>query len=108
MKSKIGESIIITEGFSTETSNGPINIKKGDKGFIDSRGCIHYISGEARGKIQKAEGEIIEGYDNTNIAKMIFKALDTQYDLKTCLDENYNEDESNFIDVIEDTLNIIL
>jgi len=49
---KIGEEIGFKEGFEIESAFGgdKLQVKQGDKGFIDSRGMIHYTTGQARGQ----------------------------------------------------------
>ena len=50
METKIGQQITVTEDFEIQTSCGEnkIQVKKGDTGFIDSNGFVHYETGKAR------------------------------------------------------------
>ena len=52
---KIGEEIGFNSDFEIELafSGDKLLVKQGDKGFLDSKGMIHYTTGQARGKIQK-------------------------------------------------------
>ena len=75
MKHRIGEMIRIKKDFEIKTLMGKdtIHVKVGDTGFMDSTGMIHYLTGEARNKIQKIDDDIeVKGYDYESIAKLIF------------------------------------
>jgi len=109
---KIGDEIGITENFEIELvlSEKKLQVKKGDKGFIDSNGNIHYTTGQARGKIQSLLGKEIkiEGYNHENIAKLIYKRLNGYYGIKQDFLEDYEIQEKDFIYEIEDVLMDIL
>ncbi len=107
-KFKIGQEITITEPFEIESalSNKTLNVKTGDKGFIDSKGLLHYTTGEARGKIHKVDDVEVGGYDYENIAKLIFKRLNSQFSL-TDVFEDIDIPDSDFIEEIEDILSDI-
>ncbi len=102
---KIGQEITIREDFEINNivSNTVINIKEGDKGFLDSKGFLHITTGNGRGKIVKMDGIEPTGYDYGNISKMVFDRLDVVFGL-----ENFLEDEEidikEFIEEIEDVL----
>lgn len=106
---RIGQEITIEGDFqiSSAITNKAINIKAGDKGFVDSKGLIHYTSGEARGKIHSInKDDCVQGYDNKNIAQMIYKRL-SYFNIKEILSD-YDIDSQDFIDEIEDILLEIL
>ena len=86
---KIGEEIRVVRDYEIETilSENKLQVKEGDKGFIDSSGSIHYTSGQARGKIHRLREVEVKGYDHENIAKMIFKRLDNQYRISDFLED---------------------
>jgi len=111
MSYKIGEEIGFKDDFAIESAFGgnKLQVKQGDKGFIDSRGMIHYTTGQARGKIHSLSKEIeVNGYDHTSIAKLIFKRLNNQYGIKSDFLEDYEISEKDFIGEIEDILSDIL
>lgn len=105
MEFKIGAEIKITEDFEIEGVFGTKKeVKKGDIGFIDKNGLVHYISGEANGKIQKmADTEITKEYDYENIAKLILRRLIISYNLKEFLDD-YEIEQIDIVKEIEDVL----
>lgn len=109
MEHKIGEILEITDDFEIKTaiSEKTLQVKKGDIGYIDSNGCMHYLSGDAKGKIQKIDDVKPKGYDYESIANLIFKKLNTEYDLKEAL-QGYGIDEKDFLEQIEDILSDIL
>ena len=110
MKYKIGEEIGFSKEFVIESALGgnKLTVKEGDRGFLDSRGHIHYTTGQARGKIHSLGKEIeVKGYDYESIAKMIFKRLKNQFMLEEHLEE-YKISEKDFIAEIEDILSDIL
>lgn len=107
---KIGEQISFSQDFEIEAiiSGNKLQVKAGDKGYIDSRCSIHYTSGQAKGKIQNLRKEIeVNGYDYENIAKMIYKRLENQFGVNDFL-EDYEIPEKDFIDEIGDVLSDIL
>lgn len=109
MKHKIGEIVTIKEGFEIKTAIGEntIQVKKGDTGLVDSRGMIHYLTGEARDKIQKIDGVEVKGYDYESISKLIFKRLNAEYNICEML-ENEGIEGHGFRDTVEDVLSDIL
>lgn len=109
MKHKIGEIVTIKEDFEITTVIGEetIKVKKGDIGFVDSKGLIHYLTGKAKNKIQKINDIEVEGYDYESIAKLIFKKLKNEYDIGEILEDEGIE-EYDFRDTIEDVLIDIL
>jgi hypothetical protein len=110
MSYKIGEEIGFNKEFEIESAFGgnKLQVKEGDKGYIDSRGNIHYTTGQARGKIHSLGKEIeVKGYDHSNIAKMLFKRLNNQFNLKEALDD-YDISDKDLIDELEDILSDIL
>lgn len=110
MTYKIGEQIGFSEEFVIESAFGgdELTVKEGDRGFLDSRGMIHYTTGQARGKIHSLKGEIkVEGYDHENIAKMVFKRLDNQYRISDFLND-WDISMVDFINEIEEILSDIL
>lgn len=106
---KIGEEIRVVRDYEIETilSEDKLQVKEGDKGFVDSSGSIHYTSGQARGKIHRLREVEVEGYDQHNIAKMIFKRIKNEFMLEEHL-EGYDLSEKDFIEEIEDVLSDIL
>lgn len=109
MKLLIGQEVEISEGFPLESvlAGKTVNVKKGDKGVVDSNGFIHYISGEARGKIQKFADVELNGYDVENISKLIYKRLDGQFGIDAMLEDN-SIGKEDFIAEIEYILSDIL
>ncbi|WP_346961372.1 hypothetical protein [Clostridium sp.] len=105
---KIGQEIEITEDFKLESCLGTkvLEVKKGDRAYIDGNGFMHYTTGKARGMIQKIDAEI-KGFDYENISKIIFKRLGNSYNLDEYLDD-YDFSRSEFIEEIENTLVEIL
>ncbi|EPY2295890.1 hypothetical protein ACXATC_003560 [Clostridium sporogenes] len=105
MKHKIGEMIRIKEDFEIKTAirENTIQVKEGDTGFMDSKGMIHYLTGEARNKIQKIDDIEVKGYDYESIAKLIFKRLNIEYNICEML-ENEGIEGHEFRDTIEDVL----
>lgn len=108
VKYKIGQEVKSDVEYiiKTEVSNKAITVKKGDAGFVDSRGWIHYLNGEARGKINIADVQV-DGYDCENIARMIMGRLIVNYDLESVLDD-YDISVDDVKEEIEDILSDIL
>lgn len=109
MKSKIGQILTIEEDFKIITGicGNEIIVKKGDTGYVDSKGAIHYLTGAARGKIQVGKDIKIKGYDYESIATLIYKRLHCEYELGDMFGD-YDIEKKEFIDSIEDILNEIL
>jgi hypothetical protein len=109
MKNKIGQIVTVKEDFEIETAIGgkKLQVKEGDKGFVDSRGFIHYTSGKARGKIQVFKDCEVKGYAHNDIASLIFKRLNCEVNLLEMLEDN-DIDQNDFTDLIEDILMDIL
>ena len=109
MDCKIGQQITIADDFVIELAFGgdKLQVKQDDKGFVDTRGMIHYTTGQARGKIQKFEDIEVKEYDHENIAKMVFKRLDNQYRISDFL-EDWDIGMNDFVNEIEDILSDIL
>lgn len=108
-KYKIGEEIGFSQDFEIEAvfSGNKVTVKEGDRGVIDSRGNVHYTTGQARGKIQHLDNAEMKGYDHHNIAEMLFKRLKNQFMLEEHL-EGYDLSEKDFIEELEDVLSDIL
>ncbi len=106
---KIGQEITIREDFEINSivSNTAINIKEGDKAFLDSKGFLHITTGKGRGKIVKMDGIEPTGYDYGNISKMILNRLNGVFGLEIYLDDE-EIDKQEIIDEIEDVLIDIL
>lgn len=109
MSLKIGQELEMTEDFEIEAaiSGNKVTVKKGDKGFVDSRGAVHYVSGEARGKIQMIKDADIKGHDYENIAKLIYARLKSTFEIDEFL-EGYDIEVQDFTEEIEDMLTDIL
>lgn len=109
MKYKIGQEILVKEDFEicTIISNNPMIVKEGDKGYVDSKGFLHLISGEGGGKIINVEGMEVANYHHENISKMIFNRLNSYFNLGEIL-ENEDIDIGRFKEEIEDVLMDIL
>lgn len=105
---KIGQEIEMTEDFVIESCLGTkvLEVKKGDKGYIDGNKLIHYTTGKARGMLQKVDVEI-KGFDYENISKIIFNRLNSSYNIKEFLDD-YDLDKKEFTEEIENALIEIL
>lgn len=108
-KVKIGQEIVNSEEFEIQklVSGTKVTVKKGDKGVVDSKGLLHYTSGEANGMIQKIDGMKVDGYDHRNIANMVFNHLKGYFDLSDYL-ESYDIEEERVLDEIEAVLMDIL
>lgn len=106
---KIGQEIMVKEDFKINTmvSDKVKTVKKGDKGFMDSRGFLHLTTGNGIGKIVKIDDIEVKGYDHRNIASIIFRKLIDVYDLDEFI---YYEgfEEAEIIDDIADVLMEIL
>ena len=104
---KIGEQIQITQDYEIEAtlSDTKLHIKKGDKGFIDKNGNIHYTTGEAKGIIHLMKSFKAEDYDTESIANIIMKYLN-YYDIKSILEDNGIEIK-DFKDTITEALDEI-
>ena len=109
MSKKIGQEITSTQDFEIELtlSGNKLLVKEGDKGFVDSKGNVHYTTGQARGKIQCLTNVELKGYDHENIAKMIFKRIKNEFGLSEYL-EDYEISEKDLVNEIEDILSDIL
>ncbi len=106
---RIGEEIRIKEDFKINTivSDKVKTVKKGDKGYLDSKGLLHIVNGAGKGKIVNVDGLEVKGYDHENIAKMIFGRLSNYFNLDEVL-ENEDIDSERFKEEIEDVLMDIL
>lgn len=106
---RIGQEIIVKEDFKINTivSDKVKTVKKGDKGYLDSKGFMHITTGNGRGKIVNVEGIEVKGYDYENIASMIFGRLSNYFNLDEML-ENEDIESERFKDEIEDVLMDIL
>ena len=71
---KIGQEVVMEKDFEIKTigSGKVITVKKGNRGFLDSKGRVHLINGEGKGKIIKVENIKLKGYDYENIAIFIY------------------------------------
>jgi hypothetical protein len=105
---KIGQEIEFIEDFEIEKviSKEKVQVKKGDTAVITSNGTAIHTKGKARGMIQCLSGVELEGYDHENIAKMIFKRLDNEFNLTEYLRDDYYIE--TIVDEIEDVLCEIL
>ena len=105
---KVGQEIVITKDFTLKSCLGTkvLEVKKGDKAYVDRNGCVHYITGQARGMIQNVNAEI-NGFDYENISKIIFNRLGNIYNINELLDD-YDIDKDRVIEEIEDVLIEIL
>ncbi|WP_353096199.1 hypothetical protein [Tissierella praeacuta] len=111
-KYKIGQEIVITDNFEIESwlSKKKVEVKKDDRGIIDSKGFVHYTTGQARGMVQKLDWENlkIEGYDYRNIAKMVYDKLNWDFNLYDDFLDDYELEKEDFINAIEGILRNIL
>lgn len=108
-KLQIGQEIVIKDDFEIESALGNEKrvVEKGDRGVVTSSGLVQYVSGNARGKIQKIEDVELKGYDTENIAKLVFQRLNSQYQIKDFL-EDWDIETKDFIGEIEWVLSEIL
>lgn len=98
---------MVTEDFEIQGfADDKILVKKGDKGFVDSNGFVHYETGNARGKMQKFKDIELEGYDTENIAKLILDELKWKFNFGEFL-EDYDCEEKNVVDEIDCVLSEI-
>ena len=88
-KAKIGQKITTTKDYEIQGyfSEDKILVKKGDSGFIDGTGNVHYLTGNARGKIQGFKDIEIKGYDTENIARLVYRQIE-EYGIAEFLDDN--------------------
>lgn len=109
MQLEIGQKMVVKENFEilTDISNTKLEVKKGDVGFIDANGMIHYLSGQARGKIHNIADVEVKGYDIENITELIYRQLKSDFYINDML-EDYEIDIREFKDSIEDILSEIL
>lgn len=105
---KIGQEVEATEDIVVETLCGrTFNVRKGDKGVINSNGSVKMITGEARGCINQLENVEMKGYDYFNIATRILKVLYRDYNISDFIEcEEINSDD--IVDSIECELMNIL
>lgn len=106
---KIGQEVVVKKDFkiNTRVSEKVMTVKKGEKGFLNSKGCLHITTGKAKGKIIKIDDIEIKGYDYENISKMIFNRLKNSFGIEDFLiDEEI--DLKHFVEEIEDILSDIL
>lgn len=111
-KFKVGAEVAMVDDFEIESviTKNKIKVKQGDRGFIDSKGFIHYITGQAKGKIQKLDWDELEvkGYDHTNIAKMIYDVLNWHFNIYDDFLDDYEIEKEDFINAIEEILMEVL
>lgn len=110
MKYEIGQEVEATKEaiIYSPLTNTAIAIRKGDKGFVDSRGSIHYTTGDAKGKIvDSIDVKDLHDYDNVNISKMIVERLMQEYEMKEFMD-GYKVSPADMMGTIEDVLMDIL
>lgn len=106
---RIGQEIEVKEDFKINTivSDKVITVKKGDKGFLDSKGLMNITTGNGRGKIVKINDVKVKGYDHENISKLIYKRLCSSFEIGDFLYDNDIE-ANKMIEEIEDILSDIL
>ncbi len=105
---KIGQEIEFKKDFKIETiiTGTKLQVKEGDRALVTKSG-FKILTGEASGKINAFNGgDKTEGYDYTNIAKLIFKRLNGVFDIEDYLDDEESLEE--FVEEIEDVLVDIL
>lgn len=94
--------VVGNEQMSSELTGEVVTVKDGDTGFVDSRGIVHYTSGEAYGTVQKVYGrDVMIGYDHVNIAQMISDRLDEEFTLKSILEDQEVEYDDLLIAITE-------
>ena len=103
---KIGEIVTIKHPYTIDTGTKKVQVKAGDKGFIDSSGCIHYLTGDAKGKIRKLREPIPTHYDIKSISRLISKRLKDRFSITD--DEVFNVTEKDCIKEIQEILKEIL
>lgn len=75
---KIGQKIIIDNELKNKAheNNRAIDCDINDEAYIDHVGIMHYVTGKAKGKIQKLDlKESLNSYDYINIAHILCNAL---------------------------------
>lgn len=109
MEAKIGQKITATDDFEIQGCFGEdkIQVKKGDRGFIDSNGFVHYETGKARGKMQRFDDITVKGYDTENITNLIYEHISKRFNLDEFL-EDYEYEEKDLKDEIDYILSEIL
>lgn len=81
-------------------------LPKGSKLLVTRTG-FKVLNGECKDLIVPLNGKTIKGTDYTNIARMIYSRLDSEFDIKTLLD-NEEIETDEFLEGIEDVLMDIL
>lgn len=109
MEAKIGQAITIIEDFEIQASlnKNKIVVKKGDTGFIDSNGFVHYETGDAKGKMGKFEDLSVKGYDTKNISKLVYEHLSRRFKFEDFL-KDYEYEEKDIKEEIDYILSEIL
>ncbi len=107
---KIGETLTVQTDCIIEGMIGEsVEVQKGDKAIVNAKYCIEYLTGNARGKIQRLDKNsfTIQGYDIENISKMIVEKLKYSCMLENHM-ENYDLEESYIEEKIAEVLDLIL
>lgn len=109
MEMKIGQEIQVKKPHSIVTydTEETLNIKIGDKGFVDAHGFVHYTTGEAAGIMAEIDDAQLIGIDTLNIVKMVMEKLDKDFDIKKVL-QAAGVDRAEFEDSIFGSLNEVL
>lgn len=101
---KVGQNISAIERFDIESEDTGevLFVEEGDQAYVDSRGVVHYLTGEASGKSQIVfEGEQVVGYDHVNIAEMIGEQLDEDFSLEGVLKDVGVDYEDAIITIVK-------
>lgn len=95
-------TVVEDERISSITTGDVLQVKVGDEGFVDSRGVVHYTSGEASGTVQKVyEQEQMVGYDHVSISEMVSDKLDEQFTLESILEDEGIEYDKVIIEIVK-------
>lgn len=102
---EIGEQIVAQNNHYIEDpdTGKPITIMKGDRGWVDANGYIHYLTGKAKGMTKVLVDFELDGFNTEHMARLIGEKLLKRFPIDKALWEaNVSEDE--FIRAIEDNL----
>lgn len=101
-KMKIGSGLRALEDDILTSMNGEtVQVLEGDEAYVDSRGIVHYLTGEARETVQKVfDAKQMVGYDHTNIAEMLVDKLEERFTVVSMLEDEGIDVDDVIIEMI--------
>ena len=104
---KIGANYVVKNTFGVETVLGNKNliVNEGDTGVVTGSGAVYMLTGEARGKLISTDTKV-SGFDTENISKLIYKRLNSEFNLREVLEEN-DISKFDFMERMEEILEVI-